>query len=211
MPLSRSEIKLNARARMNECRGACVGVYVLMVVLSVLVTAATASAASWFIMPVLLVASCGFFTRVYQGENIGVSEWFSAMFDNYLRKLGAYLWMALWMFVWSLLFVIPGVIKGFSYMLTPYIIAQHPNVAAQNALRLSMRITDGYKMDLFITFLSFIGWELLSALTLGILELVFVGPYRELTFGGIYRELEKAALERGAITRDMLEGIEAPA
>ena len=54
--------------------------------------------------------------------------------------------------------------------------------------------------------LSFLGWELLSAFTCGILEILFVGPYREITFGGIYEELKRNALENGVIDQAELEG-----
>ena len=67
-------------------------------------------------------------------------------------------------------------------------------------MKLSMRMTKGYKLDLFIMLLSFIGWNMLSAFTLGILGLVFVNPYLYTTYAGYYNELKKNAIESGTIS-----------
>ena len=60
-------------------------------------------------------------------------------------------------------------------------------------------------MDIFVVGLSFLGWEMLSALTFGLLEVFFAGPYRSITFGGIYEELKRNAIERGTIREEELE------
>ncbi len=204
--MTRVEIKTYARQRLKENQGNSIGVYVLYLVAGTVITAVTLSFGAFFLIPVLTVAMNGFFLRVYNGDNIGVSEWFGSMFNNYLRKLGGYWWMGLWTWLWSLLFVIPGIVKGIAYSLTPYILDEHPDVTATDALKLSMRITDGYKMDIFVAYLSFIGWIMLSGLTFGILEVLFVGPYRELTIAGIYQQLKENALANGTINQRQLDG-----
>ena len=138
-------------------------------------------------------------------------EWFTGMFDGFGRKWLGMFWAALKVFLWSLLLVIPGIIKGFAYMMTSYILAEYPNVAAKDAHMLSDKMTKGYKMELFVAELSFLGWALLSVLTFGILDIVFAGPYRELTFGGIYQELKQNALNSGAIKPEELAGSPAEA
>ena len=180
--------------------------YLLTVIVGSAVGAITAGVGALLLMPVVIIAGNGFFTAVYHGENRTVSDWFGSMFDNYPRKLGGYLWSGLWTALWSMLFFIPGVVKALAYSMAPYILADCPEVGAKDALRLSIRMTNGYKMDLFVAALSFLGWELLSAFTCGILEILFVGPYREITFGGIYEELKRNALENGVIDQAELEG-----
>ena len=64
----------------------------------------------------------------------------------------------------------------------------------------------GHKTDLFITELSFLGWILLSGLTFGILYILYVGPYMEMTMAGIYDELERLALESNIVTEAELNG-----
>ena len=88
--------------------------------------------------------------------------------------------------------------------MTPYILADCPNVPAKEALKISMRMTKGYKGKIFVCLLSFYGWMMLSALTFGILYVVFVGPYMQTTFAGFYEEMKDDALRSGAISIDEL-------
>ena len=69
-----------------------------------------------------------------------------------------------------------------------------------------MRMTDGHKWEIFVFELSFLGWELLSCLTLGILDLVYVGPYRETAMAGLYLELRENAIRNGIINEAEFRG-----
>ena len=64
----------------------------------------------------------------------------------------------------------------------------------------------GHRMELFIAQLSFFGWLLLSGLTGGILYVLHVGPYMELTFAGIYEEIRQIALDEGKVSQLELDG-----
>lgn len=81
-------------------------------------------------------------------------------------------------FLWSLLFLIPGVIKHYSYRMVPYILADDPEIGAMDAITLSRQMMDGHKWNTFVLDLSFLGWDLLSALTLGLLGVFYVNPYK---------------------------------
>ena len=72
--------------------------------------------------------------------------------------------MGLYTILWSLLFVIPGLIKQYSYAMTPYILAEHPEMTANEAITRSREIMDGNKWRLFCLGFSFIGWSLLCSL-----------------------------------------------
>lgn len=158
----------------------------------------------------LEIGLCYFFVMNVLGrEGITATTPFTAAFTNFGRKLGGYLWMGLFTFLWSLLFFIPGIIKAFSYAMTPYILADCPNVPAKDALKLSMRIMKGHKWQLFVFELSFLGWELLSALTAGLLDLFYVQPYMQSALATYYLEVREEALRTGAITMGQLEGVEA--
>ena len=74
---------------------------------------------------------------------------------NFLRGL--------YLFLWSLL-VIPGIVKNYSYAMTPYIMAEHPELTANEAITRSREIMDGNKWRLFCLGFSFIGWSLLCSL-----------------------------------------------
>ena len=151
-----------------------------------------------------------FFVKNVQGEReeLSVTTPFTEAFKNYPRKLGGSLWMGLFVFLWALLLVIPGIIKGISYSMTQYLLADCPNVKARDALKLSMRMMNGHKWEYFVLGLSFLGWILLSALTLGILSVFYVDPYMRSSFAEYYLELRDEALRTGAITQGQLDGTE---
>lgn len=144
------------------------------------------------------------YINLWRGETSSIDIMFSSAFqENFVRKLGGMMWMALFEWLWSLLFIIPGIVKAYSYAMTPYILAKYPNVPAKEALKLSMRIMNGRKMDLFVVDLSFLGWHLLSGLTFGLLEIFYVTPYTSLTKAGCFDEYLNDALNRNVI--DMAE------
>ena len=82
-------------------------------------------------------------------------------------------------FLWSMLFVIPGIIAAYRYRFAYYNLLSDDALSAGDAIRLSCRQTLGYKGELFMLDLSFIGWSLLSSLTMGLLN-VWLTPYMTL-------------------------------
>ncbi len=89
---------------------------------------------------------------------------FHRLGDGFLMNL----LIAIYTFLWSLLFVIPGIVKSFSYAMTPYILAEHPEYGVNTAITFSREMMHGNKFRLFCLNLSFIGWNLLCALPAGI-------------------------------------------
>mgnify|MGYP004634347231 FL=1 len=83
----------------------------------------------------------------------------------------------LYVALWSLLLVIPGIVKSYSYAMTPYIMAEHPSLTANEAITESRRIMDGNKWRLFCLDFSFIGWELLCALPMYVGYFLFLHTY----------------------------------
>lgn len=144
-----------------------------------------------------------------QTEGLTVITPFKKAFDNYPRKLGGMLWMGLFIFLWSLLFIIPGIIKSISYAMTPYILADCPDVKVRDALKLSMKMMKGHKMEYFILGLSFIGWILLSVVTAGLVNVFYTGPYMGSTFAAYYLALKKEAVNTGVVTAAQFNGTEA--
>jgi len=94
----------------------------------------------------------------------------------------------LYIALWSLLFVIPGIVKTYSYAMTPYILADHPEMTANEAITASRQLMDGHKGELFWLRLTFIGWSILCVFTLGIGNL-FLNPYVNAAEAAFYRQL----------------------
>ena len=92
--------------------------------------------------------------------------------------------------------IVGGVIKRYSYMLVPYIIAENPDIDGKEAIRLSQRMMDGRKMEAFRLDLSFIGWHILGYLTFGLAEALWVVPYKTAAFTEFYADARGEAKER---------------
>lgn len=91
--------------------------------------------------------------------------------------------------LWSLLFIIPGIIAGYSYAMTSYILAENPELTASEAIQRSEQMMSGNRWRLFCVQISFIGWEILSALlTFGIGGL-WITPYKQAATAAFYREI----------------------
>ena len=80
-------------------------------------------------------------------------------------------------FLWSLLFFFPGIIAAYRYRFATYNLLADPGLSAGEAIRLSCQQTRGMKFDLFVLDLSFIGWDLLASLTMGLLN-IWLMPYK---------------------------------
>lgn len=109
-----------------------------------------------------------------------VPYWKNAICTRILTKI--------YVFLWSFLFVIPGIVASFSYAMTDYILAENPELSPSEAIFRSKQMMEGDRWRLFCLELSFIGWGILSALTLGI-GYLFLIPYKETALAGFYREV----------------------
>ena len=100
----------------------------------------------------------------------------------------------LFIFLWTLVFVIPGIVKMFQYYMVPYLLAEHPDMDYRTALQTSRAMMEGNKWKTFVLGLSFILWDFFGAITLGVGELLYVQPYRQLTFAALYCELKSTTV-----------------
>ena len=154
---------------------------------------------SIFVSNVVTAGVNGWLMRYWRGVTPPFGDLF-ATFRTYASVVKTMFLRGLYTFLWSLLFVIPGIIKDLAYSMVPYIISENPNLTSGQALKISIKMTDGYKGDLFVLGLSFIGWNMLSALTGGILGVLYVNPYIGLTYAGMYDQLKWNAIQDGRLT-----------
>ena len=98
--------------------------------------------------------------------------------------------------------VIGGVISYYTYFLVPFIVAENPDIRPLKALRLSRRMMKGHKRELFLFQLSYGGWYLLSALTLGISDFFLGTPLRMAGYAEYYAD------RRAKAKTEFLEGTE---
>ena len=208
---TRAEIKALAKDRFRGHYRQFLGTYALFVLIYGFLGASSAGFAAAglvFALQNFIVGMNFFALQTYRGEKPEFASMFRNSFSNYWHKLGGMMYMNLFTFIWSLLFIVPGIIKAIAYSMTPYLLADCEGVSATYAIKLSMKMTKGYKGQIFVMYLSFIGWELLDILTLGVLGIFYVGPYSITSFAGLYEELKANALANGTVTEAELAGSE---
>lgn len=123
------------------------------------------------------------------GKPIEVGRLFDG-FNDFGRIAGTMILMQIYIVLWSLLLVVPGIVKSYSYAMTPYILKDRPDLKHNAAIERSMWMMEGYKMKLFMLDLSFIGWALLSVLTCGI-GFFFLQPYMATARAVFYENLKE--------------------
>ena len=94
----------------------------------------------------------------------------------------------LYTLLWTLLFIIPGILASYNYAMVNYILSDHPNITASEALAASKDLMYGNRWRLFCLRWSFFGWNILAGLTLGIGNL-WLRPYKEAAYAAFYRSL----------------------
>ena len=109
-------------------------------------------------------------------------------FSNWKTTAIARLLQSVYILLWSLLFIIPGVIATYSYAMTEFILAENPDLTASEAIARSKEMMSGNRWRLFCLHFSFIGWDILSSLTLGIGNL-WLRPYKQAANAAFYREI----------------------
>lgn len=176
--------------------GRTVAAFAIIFVVIFLIALLMATLETIFLGNIVTVGLNGWLLRFWRGENLSLKELF-ASFRIYMPALKAMFISQLYQWLWSLLFLIPGIIKAYAYAMVPYIIYENPNLTPNQAVELSEKLTRGYKWKLFVMELSFFWWDMLSAVTFGIVGLLYVNPYKCLSFAGVYEQLKWAALQEG--------------
>ena len=114
--------------------------------------------------------------------------------DSWLRVAITMLLKDIFTFLWFLT-IVGGFIKMYEYAMIPYIIGDNPKMKWKEAFKLSKQMMKGNKWKLFVLDLSFIGWEILSLFTFGLLNIFYVNPYKVATNVELYDVLKKNAIK----------------
>ena len=113
------------------------------------------------------------------------------VFDSHYKNIVKTAFLTdLFIWLWSLLFIVPGIIKAYQYRLVPYIMSENPEMSFRDAQAESARLMNGNKWKSFVLDLSFIGWDILSIFTWGLLEIFFVAPYKASTDAALYESIK---------------------
>ncbi len=118
---------------------------------------------------------------IFKKEN-----WFNVALTMFLRNIYNMLWY---------LTIIGGPIKMYEYRMIPYILAENPKIKRKKAFRLSKEMMKHNKWKTFVLDLSFVGWEIASILTFGMINILYANPYRAATSAELYVVLRNNVIE----------------
>lgn len=121
-------------------------------------------------------------------EKVKVEDLFEG-FKHFGKAFGVHIINGVLIFLWSLLLIVPGVIKSLSYSMSYFILIDNPELSSNEARKKSMSLMQGNKRRLFCLLLSFIGWDLLCLLTLGVLSL-WITPYKRTAVAVFYENIK---------------------
>lgn len=110
------------------------------------------------------------------------------VYRNFWHVLGTMLLGTLAIVAGFFLLVVPGIILAFAYAMVPFILHDHPELSATETLQMSREMMKGHKWELFVLYLSFIGWAILCVFTFFI-GYLWLAPYMQMTMFKFYEQL----------------------
>lgn len=193
--MNRAELKANAKVQIKGKIGILFLITVIIAVVSSvagfvlgLIPVVGSIAAAVIVTPAFSLSLIRVYMNVVNGGEPAAGDSFSG-FDDFWSAFKVTFLTGLYTFLWSLLFVIPGIVKGLSYSMAMYILAENKGKSARECINESKKMTDGHKAELFVLGLSFIGWALLGCLTFGIVY-IWAVPYMQATYTNAYYYLK---------------------
>ena len=164
--MNRAELKANAKVQIKGKIGILFLITVIIAVVSSvagfvlgLIPVVGSIAAAVIVTPAFSLSLIRVYMNVVNGGEPAAGDSFSG-FDDFWSAFKVTFLTGLYTFLWSLLFVIPGIVKGLSYSMAMYILAENKGKSARECINESKKMTDGHKAELFVLGLSFIGWAL---------------------------------------------------
>lgn len=125
---------------------------------------------------------------IIEGREARIGTLFDS-FDQWKTGFVARLLSSIYVALWTILFVIPGIIASYSYSMMHFVMAENPDMGANEAIRESKRLMKGNKWRFFCLQLSFIGWELLAIFFTAGIGLLWVVPYQQAAYAAFYRDI----------------------
>ncbi len=132
------------------------------------------------------IAEYGKYTYTLGFVRSGVKD-LSALVSGFKKCILLYIIKYIFIFLWSLLFIIPGIVAMYRYSAATFILIENPEMSPTEALRASSELMKGRKGERFVLDLSFLGWTILS--TLSVYGFILLNPYYETAVTDFYVEL----------------------
>ena len=185
------------RLSKEESIAAGIAFVVCVFIISAIIGVVVAAIDAFLLNPIEMGCNRFFLKNLY--EEAKISNVAYAFDNNYKNVVKVMFRRDLAIFLWSLLFVIPGIYKAYEYRMIPYLLSENPNMSWQEAFKASKEMMTGNKWKAFVLDLSFIGWHLLSILTLGLLSIFYVNPYMFATNAALYERLKYGDIDTAEV------------
>lgn len=138
----------------------------------------------------LLVGYTYYCLAFARGQKMDWKEIFNFGKEHWAVCILASILMGLIILAGFVLLIIPGIIAAIGLTFWAHVISDNPELSTTDVIKKSWEITKGRKMEVFIFFLSFLGWIILVPLTLGILY-IWLAPYMIVAEALFYNEIKK--------------------
>ena len=151
--MNNAKIKTRAKEAMTNNWGTAILVFI---VYSLINSALSATGIGALATGLLAVGLSAFFVSVIRTGKAEFESFFSGITENIGTKFVSMLLVQIYTVLWTLLFCIPGIVKSYSYAMTPYLLLDKPELSATEAITESRNMMNGHKMDLFLLDLQYI-------------------------------------------------------
>ena len=145
---------------------------------------------SLLIIPLQPAFSIALLLKARNGEETLLRSTVQQFTQNYSRLLLSGILISIIVSVLSIFtLLIGGIIFSYAYRMVPYLISDYPDLSATEAMKISREMMRGYKWKLFLLDFSFIGWWILTFITLGLGVFLLV-PYTQTATAVFYEDLK---------------------
>ncbi len=191
--MTRAELKAEAKKQISGKLGILLVIFLIVIAIegvANLIPVVGIYISGIIIAPAFTLSLNMIYLAITKSQGVQVGDAFKG-FDKMGKAIWLHILINFFTFLWSLLFIIPGIIKSYSYSMAFWILAENPELTAREALAKSKEITEGHKFDIFVLHLSFIGWALLTGITFGLAG-IYVIPYMNTTLANYYNTIKEA-------------------
>ncbi len=193
--ISRAELKSRAKLQLG---GGIFAANWMMALLICLLSAVICSAAGSIVPglgalvvigPMTYGISYIFIKQARDGAEMDIADLFKGFTDDFGGTFLLGLMITIFVALWSILLIVPGIVKSLAYSMAYYIKVDYPELDWRECIRRSSAMMNGHKGELFMLYLSFIGWFIVGSLCLGVGTL-WVVPYLEATKVQFYEAIK---------------------
>lgn len=191
--IDNNTIKANARTQLGNN---IFSNYWLMIVVCSLIYGAIYSVASYLVIGAFIVIGplnygiarvC--VNRACGAPTVEIPDVLKGFTENFTGALVLGIMQQLFVALWSMLFIIPGIVKSYSYSMAFFIQQDDPTKDWKTCLDESIAMMYGYRWQLFCIDFTMFLWMIVGSLACGI-GILFVAPYQYMSHANFYLALK---------------------